>query len=231
MVDRREACCLLLLIAASAFGLDGADVSPLSNQSAATQATAVGDAQIGLSSPLRPAMDPSLAERLRAALQPLIDSRSERLSSGITVAFKSSELSLSLVAGAVRRSDDPARGPSPAMSPKDRLLFGSVTKMYTATAVLRLIERGLVGLDDPAHVHLDPLLQQVNRSSLVSLFGPSATQVTVRHLLSMRSGIYDFDDDDTRAFQNAHPQIDISPWDDLSFASVRGRRTPLYRAV
>ena len=109
-------------------------------------------------------------------------------------------------------------------------MFGSVTKMYTAASVLRLVEQGLVSLDDQAMAHIDPILRAQNASSMVELFGPSAVNVTVRHLLSMRSGIYDFDDDATRRFCNTHPSIDVSPIDDLWFASSRGRKQPLYPA-
>ena len=66
---------------------------------------------------------------------------------------------------------------------------------------------------------------------MTDLFGAeSAARVTVRHLLSMRSGLYDFDDDETRAFCNAHPNLTVSPLDDPAFASTRGARTPLYPA-
>ena len=65
---------------------------------------------------------------------------------------------------------------------------------------------------------------------MADLFGPTARNVTVRFLLSMRSGLYDFDDDKTRSFQNRNPQADLSPIDDVWFASIHGRRPPLYPA-
>jgi len=43
-----------------------------------------------------------------------------------------------------------------------------------------------------------------------------------------QSGIYDFDDDATRAFCNGNPGVDVSPLDDLAFASKHGNKTQLY---
>jgi len=73
------------------------------------------------------------------------------------------------------------------------MLLGSGTKPYTAAAVFRLIEQGKVSLDDPASKHIDPVLQRLNGTTFGKLFGEKAAAVTVGHLLSMRSGIGDFD--------------------------------------
>ena len=172
--------------------------------------------------------DIPLKDKLIATLQPLLDERANRLNSGFQLAFKNEHVALELVSGATRRTDDPSRYPAPPMTTSDRLLFGSVTKMYTTASIMHLVERGLVGLDDPASIHVDAVLAASNLTSLEALFGPSAARVTVRYLLSMRSGIYDYDDDETRAYQNAHPDTALSPLDDLSFASTRGHKTPLY---
>ena len=102
--------------------------------------------------------------------------------------------------------------------------------MYTAASIMRLVDHGILNLDDAAHIHVDPLLLAANGSDMNALFGPTAGRVTIRHLMSMRSGLYDFDDDHTRRFQNTHPQFDISPIDDLWFASKNGHKRPLYPA-
>lgn len=52
---------------------------------------------------------------------------------------------------------------------------GSITKVWTATLILQLVDEGRLGLDDPVSEHLDTVLSE-----------PS---VTVRHLLSHSSGI------------------------------------------
>ena len=56
--------------------------------------------------------------------------------------------------------------------------IGSVTKTFTATAVLQLVERGQVGLDEPISTYLDGV--------------PGGSAITVRQLATMRSGLPDY---------------------------------------
>ena len=79
------------------------------------------------------------------------------------------------------------------VSGTDTMLLGSGTKPFTAAAVMRLVEQGKVALDDLLSEHIDGVLQRMNGTSLVELLGPKAASVTVGHVLSMRSGINDFD--------------------------------------
>ena len=58
--------------------------------------------------------------------------------------------------------------------------LASVTKQFTATAILLLVKDGLISLDEPAHQVLDGM--------------PSvANSVTVRHLLQHQSGLLDYE--------------------------------------
>lgn len=77
----------------------------------------------------------------------------------------------------------------------DRFLFGSGTKPFTAAAIVRLHEQGVIkSLDEPASKYVDPVLRDINASStFTSLLGERAGKVTVRHLIQMQSGIADFD--------------------------------------
>jgi CubicO group peptidase (beta-lactamase class C family) len=54
--------------------------------------------------------------------------------------------------------------------------IGSITKLFTATLVMQLVEEGLVALDDPVEVH-------------VPAFALRFDKCTVRHLLSHTSGL------------------------------------------
>ena len=64
-------------------------------------------------------------------------------------------------------------------APETVYQLASVTKQFTATAVMLLVEEGKVRLSDPISLHVKGL--------------PAAwTNITVRHLLSMTSGIKDY---------------------------------------
>jgi D-alanyl-D-alanine carboxypeptidase len=64
-------------------------------------------------------------------------------------------------------------------TPETRFRTGSIGKQFAAASVLQLVERGKLGLDDPISTHYE-------RS-------PAAwSKITLRHLLSMRSGIFNF---------------------------------------
>ena len=54
---------------------------------------------------------------------------------------------------------------------------------------MQLVEKKAVSLDDPVHKHIDPVLTRLNGTTFVKLFGPTAADVTVGHVLQMRSGI------------------------------------------
>jgi len=79
------------------------------------------------------------------------------------------------------------------MGPNDTCILGSGTKGYTAANVMRLVDRGLVNLEDPAGQHIDPSLQAQFNTTLEGLYGDWANLVTVRMLIFMQSGIQDFE--------------------------------------
>jgi D-alanyl-D-alanine carboxypeptidase len=56
--------------------------------------------------------------------------------------------------------------------------IGSNTKSFTTTAILQLVDQGLVGLDDPVELYVSGV--------------PNGDQVTIRQLGMMRSGLYDY---------------------------------------
>ncbi|MDF1543829.1 MAG: serine hydrolase [bacterium] len=64
-----------------------------------------------------------------------------------------------------------------------KFFVGSVTKQFTALAVLLLEEDGRLKLDDPITKHIAELPQQ------------DAANITVHHLLSHTSGLYNYTDD------------------------------------
>ena len=75
------------------------------------------------------------------------------------------------------------------MSADAPYFIASISKLYLATVVLLLVERGHLGLDDPigAHLHSDVI------SGLHVWRGVDRTpEITVRHLLSHTSGLPDY---------------------------------------
>ncbi|MEU2601196.1 serine hydrolase domain-containing protein [Streptomyces hirsutus] len=73
------------------------------------------------------------------------------------------------------------RGTGRAVATTDRFRIGSVTKIMSAVVVLQLVDEGKVKLDDPVNLHLPELLPD--------------DRITVRHVLSHRSGLYDYTND------------------------------------
>jgi CubicO group peptidase (beta-lactamase class C family) len=61
--------------------------------------------------------------------------------------------------------------------------IGSINKIFTKTAILQLIERGMLDLDDSVGKHLSEFPTEI------------ASKVTVRHLLSFTSGMADYFND------------------------------------
>lgn len=70
----------------------------------------------------------------------------------------------------------------PNMNPELFMRIGSETKTFTATAVLQLVGKGKVGLEDPISKYVKGV--------------PNGQNITVRELGEMRSGIVDFTDNE-----------------------------------
>ncbi|WP_329383461.1 beta-lactamase family protein [Streptomyces sp. NBC_01351] len=59
--------------------------------------------------------------------------------------------------------------------------IGSVTKTFTVTALLQLVDQGKVGLDDPIAKYIDGV--------------PNGDRITIRQLAEMRSGLFNYSAD------------------------------------
>jgi D-alanyl-D-alanine carboxypeptidase len=79
------------------------------------------------------------------------------------------------------------RGSGRALRPHDGFRAASVTKTFTAAAILRLVEEGRLGLDDPVIRHLP-----AEYVALLLADGYVVDAITVRHLLTHTSGIFDY---------------------------------------
>lgn len=78
-----------------------------------------------------------------------------------------------------------------ALRPDDLFRVASVTKTFVAAAVLRLVERGELSLDDPISAHLsEPSL------SALTTGGYDPDRITVQHLLTHTAGLFDYTEAD-----------------------------------
>ncbi|MFF9087627.1 serine hydrolase domain-containing protein [Streptomyces sp. NPDC014991] len=68
------------------------------------------------------------------------------------------------------------------MAPDMYTRIGSETKTFTVTALLQLVDQGKVGLDDPIGRYIDGV--------------PNGDRMTLRQLAGMRSGLFNYSEDD-----------------------------------
>lgn len=121
-----------------------------------------------------------MTEHLQALLDGLLRKRGVRHA---VLAVESGDGRVRWV-GAAGEADDSGR----QMTPATPYLIASVTKLYIAAVVLRLAERGLIGLDVPFAEYLPAAIAD----RLHVLDGVDRTRrITVRHLLAHASGLPD----------------------------------------
>lgn len=91
-------------------------------------------------------------------------------------------------------------GPETPLSLNDHFRVGSLTKPFTATAILKQIEKGKLKFTDT----LDQFVKEI----------PYGKEITVRDLLSMRSGVYEFEADSGFSISFAlNPTMNFGPQD------------------
>ncbi|MFJ5228358.1 serine hydrolase domain-containing protein [Kitasatospora sp. NPDC088391] len=142
-------------------------------------------------------LDPALAARLDAAIEQV---RQETGTPGVTVG-----LWMPGRGSYVRSTGVADRETGRPMTPGLHLRIGSETKTFTVTAVLELVDQGLLGLDDPIARYLDGV--------------PDGEHITIRQLAEMRSGLYSytFDDDFVHALLS-DPYRPFTPEELLGYA-------------
>ncbi len=73
-------------------------------------------------------------------------------------------------------------GGTEPVTPQDHVRVGSVTKTMTATIILQLVQEGLLALDDAVSKYVPDV--------------PGGDDITIAQLLAMRSGLYNYSDDE-----------------------------------
>jgi len=163
----------------------------------------------------------SLTHELEKQLQPLVEEAAQQRGSAYALGLVARQASLELVAGSVDTVNGTGGFPARVGA---RFVWGSVTKTFTGAGILQLVAAGKLNLDDRAELYVDPMLKLARApyQSLQELFRTdrwaippaveyNASEITVLHLLSMISGIRDFDTEAFRAFQYESPNLDVSP--------------------
>jgi len=82
-----------------------------------------------------------------------------------------------------------------------RFHIGSITKTFTATVILQLVEEGLIGLDEPIN-EWQPTI-------------PNADQITIRMLLNHTSGLFDYSSDPSWVMQLESDPLFVWPPQEL----------------
>ena len=150
-------------------------------------------------------------------LQPMLETMLTTVSSanafiGLELSLVGPGKSISAAAG-FACSSPPCFPAQPVSRASDVFCFGSATKLLTTVAVLSSVQQGMIRLDDLAEPLIHRFLTNSNNRniSLRARLGPEVSNVTVRHLASMRSGVPDYDTAASRQWQLAHPTVDIDP--------------------
>jgi D-alanyl-D-alanine carboxypeptidase len=97
--------------------------------------------------------------------------------------------------------------------PDDNMRVASITKTFTATAVLQLVKNGKLSLDDKLDQYIPGL--------------PNGAEITIRHLLGMQSGLFDYAADEgfVQAF-DADPTMTFRPQQVIDIVKAHGPKFP-----
>ena len=128
------------------------------------------------------ATSPPTPARLQAAVHAF--SSAHPTYPGVALAIRSPGLTWTGAAG------HDALGSNDSLDSRAGFRVASVTKTFTAAAILRLVEDGRVGIDDPISRHVAPASLALLRKD-----GYDVDAMRVRHLLMHSSGLYDYASD------------------------------------
>ena len=135
----------------------------------------------------QPTAPPEYAITLSPAIETLM---TDTLTSGAVVVVRSPQGNWTQAFGKREKGGDIA------LQADDHFRVGSVTKTWTGTVILQLVDEGRFKLSDPISAYLTGV--------------PNGDNITIEHLLSMRSGLFNYstdqafnqslDDDPTQTF-------------------------------
>ncbi len=166
----------------------------------------------------------SAATPLGEAISKVVATESAKYNCSIAAAVYSESRGVSEAAAAGSISFDPNAGETKV---DDQFVWGSITKISTGAAILKLAQEGKLSINDTIPQYVDPMLAamkaedpSLNFSSCSDIWGEEVNDVTIFDLASMNSGIPDFDTakpyppppkDPLRATLYAKPAQDWTP--------------------
>jgi D-alanyl-D-alanine carboxypeptidase len=154
---------------------------------------------------------PSASTRLRSALDTFAAQHPNY--PGVVLGVSSARVSWTGAAGHA------SFGSKAPLDPAATFRIASVTKTFVAAAMLRLVEDGRVGLDDPVAAHLRPATVSLLRKD-----GYAVDSIRVRHLLTHTSGLYDYAEDPAyQTFVLTHGRHHWTRAEQLRFAMSHGK--------
>ncbi|MFD7325955.1 serine hydrolase domain-containing protein [Streptomyces sp. NPDC059875] len=133
-------------------------------------------------------LTPAVAARLDAAIQQVMR---EAQVPGVMVS-----LSAPGKGNYVRTFGVADKATNAPMDPDLYMRIGSVTKTFTVTAMLELVDQGRIGLDDTIDEYVDGV--------------PNGDEITLRQLAGMRSGLFNYSADE--GFYKALTSDPYRPW-------------------
>jgi len=115
------------------------------------------------------------------------------------------------------------RSDSGPMTTESIFPAGSATKPMTSVGILQLVEDGKLTLDTPVHEVLDEWLgERGPLSALIPANDSMINDVVVSELLSMESGLPDYDDENIMDWVFENPDDTFTPFDYLAQANYNG---------
>lgn len=160
--------------------------------------------------------------RIRAAVQPVLDDMAQKYNMSFSFGYVDARGRVGLAAGI-----DSIWKNTP-LRPDSLVPLGSVTKPWTAVAVMQAVERGAISLEDPVAPLVDPVLKRLFNKTMMQLWGRNETSrsfvplVRIKDLLGMTSGFHDYNDFFLEHFTLEHRSDDPGPIVYLASAALQG---------
>ncbi|MGW6918290.1 serine hydrolase domain-containing protein [Kitasatospora sp. NPDC054939] len=147
-----------------------------------------------------PVLATTAADRVQEQIEALLATYPDGYRPGVVVAVDiPGHLSFTRRIGAPFTLE-PAVGDTPLdlPTPASEVRIGTMTTSFTVTALLRLVDQGLVALDDPVADYVPDV--------------PNGERITLRHLAGMRSGLFPYEADEAfAAAVGADPEREFTP--------------------